>query len=366
MSIEPEILNIDKAVQALVQPINPNPAFYAPYVSSDLSASSGLSLSNVARLEDKTQKAGRAYGALVIPPEEVLGARNCAKIRQTRHKILEAISNNRNAILLRADNIVLEGKFEDITSIIDRKPTNNQSCINFVFENQRTLSAPFCEEAARATRCRVILVDDSLIPSAVLCGRIMDLIDAHFGDASIQHRPQFIAQLEDIIRRQPLDRGIVDRVIDPGSGLEFYPVPKGQTRWSDYAKKLPRSSKAYTRDPIGFLLNQYSLYLERGLLYSGHIKHSDKDLYDSIRMSCGISKRFRSLDEFFAHHDILTSADLSNPPQEKRHRAKTILDINIALAGRKAVLGQVVTHQKRGMSPARMPARMRLMTNDPE
>jgi hypothetical protein len=75
------------------------------------------------------------------------------------------------------------------------------------------------------------------------------------------------------------------------------------------------------------------------------------------------SGRYQNVDEFFALNDILIAADLANPSPEKRTRVSTIIDLSATLAGRKAVLGHVATHGKKGT--ARRAERSRLSGFDP-
>ena len=193
----------------------------------------------------------------------------------------------------------------------------------------------------------------------------MNLLDAHFEDVDPCRRAVFMTQLEGIIRQVPLESA-ARRIIDPGSGLEFYPVARDRIKWADFAAGLPRPSKTYSRNPAGFLLDQYGHYIDAGLLYSGHLQQSDQQLYSSIRMHCVGSPEFSNADEFYAHHGILTAADLSNPSADNIARVNTIIDINVALAGRKAILGQIATHGKRtGSRALRRPGTTPIMTLQP-
>jgi hypothetical protein len=257
----------------------------------------------------------------------------------------DALLRKRNAIILDADHLVTDQENRQVIEFLNEPASRGLGYLNLVFRRRDTLSAPFVEEAARKNRCRRILVRNSPTRDAVLCGDIMNLLDAQFGDVNVGRRAEFMLKLEALVQKASLE-GATDRLIEPLSRLEFYPVPRDGIGWPEFAAAQSR----YTRDPCGFLLQQFERYIECGLLYSGHIRTAHRELYDAVRFSAVHTRRFETIDKFFVAHDILVAADLADPSSAKMLRAKTVLDINVALAGRRAVLGHVATHGKRSLA----------------
>lgn len=260
-------------------------------------------------------------------------------------KLREALLQRRNAIILDADHLVTDSRNSQVIEFLDEEASKGVGYLNLVFRRRDTLSAPFVEEAARKNRCRRILVSNSPTRDAVLCGDIMNLLDAQFGDVDVARRAEFMLKLEALVQKAALD-GTADRIIEPLSRLEFYPVPQDGVGWPEFAA----TQRRYSRDPCKFLLVQFERYIECGLLYSGHIRTAHRELYDAVRFSAVHSGGFETVDEFFIENDILIAADLADPSTAKAQRAKTLLDINVALAGRRAVLGHITTHGKRSLA----------------
>src|SRR5580704_12299745 len=231
MAIEPAVWPVIEAVQALRQPVDHTPTFFAPDRRGD-----------VAELENEAMVAARTADACVVT------AADLGQVAAARDKIAHALAQQRYTIILSADPIVVEPQYQEITAILDRKQPKRVGFLSAVFENKDTFSANYFNEPAREKRCRLILVKNAPARDAVLAGSIMNLLDAHFGDVDVGRRAEFMTQLEELIRRGPLQgaAAALERVTDPISGLEFYPVPKGGRDWKSYTASLPRSSKTYS------------------------------------------------------------------------------------------------------------------------
>jgi hypothetical protein len=332
MLAQPEVYLVPQAVQALCRPQDHKPTSFAPELPNDFD-----------RLDHETRYAVGRSGALL------LNNISCKQITWAYGRIAEAFSEERNTVILSADAIVCDPAFSEIAELLDRKPKNGRGYLNLVFTNKEVLSSNYFKERQRVSRWRFILVKAAPSPEAVLRCQIMSLLDAHFGDAPEQQRAEFLRQLEDIVR-EPLVTEVIagaPSIVEPKSGLRFYPVAKDNLKWLTYAEDLPRATRHRSRDPGSFLLEQYKQYHKAGLLYSGHIRRADRGLYDSIRMSCRHSKDFRNAEEFFASNNILTATDLANPSSDKIDRVRTILDVNLALTGPKAVLAKASGHLTR-------------------
>ncbi|MEJ0076836.1 MAG: hypothetical protein WDO17_15570 [Alphaproteobacteria bacterium] len=321
-----EVMPVPDAVKALVQPPDHNTGYFAP-VASDMQA--------IKPLEARAMRAQREHNATVVMGDAVEA--HSDKVVA----VLQALSRQGNAIILYADCLVRNSP--QIIETIDEHAAGSAGYLNLVFREKDIFSAPYFHEAVGRNRCRQILVAPTLY--AAMCGNIMNLVDAHFGDVDAGRRAEFQAKLARLVQGATLD-WTSDRVIEPRSGLEFYPVPEGGQPWPEFAATLPR----YSRDPCGFLLERFDRYIECGLLYSGHLRHAHRELYDAIRFSSVNSLGFDNVDAFFAHHGILIAADLADPALAKKQRVETILDINTALAGRRAVLGHAATHGKRSLA----------------
>jgi hypothetical protein len=329
---QPEVYPFSRAVELLCKPLDHIPTSIAPESADDFHVLNSMSYSAVAH-----------SGALVltgIAPADIPAARD---------RITEALAQDRNTIILGADPIVLDPQYGDIAAVLDRKPKNRQGYANLVFKQSEALSSNFFKEPKRENRWRRILLKPSLTPDAALRCQIMNLVDAHFGDTPQERRWAFLKQLEELVR-QPVAMqggGKGMSVIEPLSGLTFYPVPRDRIGWRDYAKTLPRAGRYRSREPGAFLLDQYSPYHQAGLLYSGHIRYADRELYDAIRMFCRSSQQYADADDFFRRHDILTAADLADPSPGMEGRVRTVIEVNLALSGHKAVLAQASGHATR-------------------
>jgi hypothetical protein len=335
---QPEVYLFSQAVEVLCKPPDHIPTSIAPELVDDFDVLHSMSYS-----------AGEQSGALVLPGIEPVD------IPAAKHRITEALAQDRNTIILAADPIVFDPQYSDIAAILDRKPKNRQGYVNLLFRRSEALSSNFFKEPRRENHWRRILVKTSQTPDAALRCKIMNLVEAHFGDAPQERRWAFLKQLEEIVRKPFATEGADDliSVIEPVSGLNFYPVPRDRIVWRDYAKTLPRAGRYRSREPGAFLLDQYSPYHQAGLLYSGHLRYADRGLYDAIRMFCRSSQQYADADEFFRRNNILTAADLAEPSSEIESRVRTIIEINMALGGHKAVLTQAFGHATRRLMTQR-------------
>ena len=342
---QPEIYPFSQAVEALCNPPDRIPTSIAPEFVDDFDALNSLS-----------RHAAEQSGALLLPGIAPLD------IPAAKHRIAEALAEDRNTIILAADPIVFDPRYGDIAEILDRKPKNRQGYVNLLFRRSEALSSNFFKEPRRENHWRRILVKTTQTPDAALRCKIMNLVEAHFGDTPQERRWAFLKQLEELVQRPFATQGNDKRisVVEPLSGLTFYPVPRDRTGWRDYAKTLPRAGRYRSREPGAFLLDQYSPYLQAGLLYSGHIRYADRELYDAIRMFCRSSDQYADADDFFRRNNILTAADLAEPSSDMESRVRTIIEINLALSGHKAVLAQASGHATR-----RLKARTRPFNRDP-
>jgi hypothetical protein len=335
---QPEVYFVPQAVEALCKPPDHIPTSFAPESVDDFDA-----------LHYQSRRAAEQSGAFLVPRIEP------ADIPAAKDRIAEALAHERNTIILSADPIVFDPQYGEIAALLDKKPKNSQGYLNLLFKNRGALSSDFFKEPRREKRWRLILVKAYQTPDAALRCKIMNLVDAHFGDTSQERRSAFLRQLEEIIRKPFTTQGADQllSVIDPLSGLDFYPVPRDRIGWRDYAKTLPRAGRYRSREPGAFLLEQYTQYHQAGLLYSGHIRYADRELYDAIRMFCRSSEQYADADEFFRRNNILTAADLADPTPEIESRARTIIEINLALSGHKAVLTQASGHATRRLRTQR-------------
>lgn len=327
MGTEPALLPVPVAVRTLVEPPDHNTGYFAPALSTGQA---------IEPLEAPAYRAQSQATAVVTTGDAVEASATALAA------VLQGLSQKRNAIILYADHLVTDGKNRQIIESIDERASERVGFLNLVFRRRDTLSSPYVEEAARRNACRRILVSNTPTRDAVLCGTIMNLIDAHFGDLDVRRRAEFMLRLEQVIQDATL-HWTADRIIEPLSGLEFYPVTKDGVGWRDFAV----TQRRYSRDPCKFLVEQFQHYIQFGLLYSGHLRHAHRELYDAVRFSAVHSRGFSSVDAFFAANQILIAADLADPSPPNIRRVKTILAINVALAGQRAVLGHVVTHGKR-------------------
>jgi hypothetical protein len=325
MTLQPQEFFASQAIQVVCQPGGYNPISYALAPER---------LSDFAALKRQVVQAARKSDVVVVPN---------IKLPAAREQIASALDGNKSTVILSADDIVSHPEqYREIASIIDRKPNNRAGSVSLLFEESKTFSENYFSEPRRKEHWRLLLVKNELPRSTALTVQIMNLLDTHFEGVDAARRTEFLWQLERLVRRTPFAADQPpDFVIDPVSGLRFYPTPKEAVQWVDYAATLPRSSKYYSRDPGAFLFDQYGDYHRSGLLYTGHIRRADPKLYDSIRMFAQSSADYLNADDFFVRNGILTAADLANPSPEKSSRVKAVLDINVALAGRQAVLAQV-------------------------
>ena len=323
MSLQPAILSLPDALHALVQPPEHSLTFFAP----------GFSREDIVPLKLEAERASKKSSHIVVLDEHLWAAPQAAGI-------VRSLSDETNTILLSADHIVTDGRYRQVLEVIDEKSKRNVGCFSLLFDKKDTFSAKYFEEPALQDRCRSFVVAQAPTRDAVLCARIMDLIDAQFGDLDGGRRVEFTRGLEDIIRGA---YGTAGRVFE--SGLEFYPVPRDGLSWQQFVERqnLPR----YGRDPCGWMLDQYSDYIDVGLLYSGHLQTSDKQLYDSVRLRCFHSTKWKDADAFFRANGILTAADLAKPAPGLESQVTRIINISSALAGRKTVLGRVATQRAR-------------------
>ena len=324
---EPAFLPIADAFKALLQPPDHMTGYFAP-------------INPMRRLfEPLEAPVCQAPNAMIVSGEEI--EKSAPKLFALR----EALQQERNGIIIDADHLVTDSNCRQVIEFLDEQAATGVGYLNLVLRRPDTLSAPFIEEAARKNRCRRILVSNSPTRDAILCADIMNLLDAEFGELDVARRARFVLQLESLVQKAALE-GTADRIIEPLSRLEFYPVPQDGVGWPEFAATQPR----YSRDPCKFLLVQFERYIECGLLYSGHIRTAHRELYDAVRFAAVHAHGFETVDKFFTKHDILVAADLANPPRAKLQRAKTLLDINVALGGRRAVLGHAATHGKRSLT----------------
>ncbi|MEA2821186.1 MAG: hypothetical protein QOJ86_3190 [Bradyrhizobium sp.] len=335
--IEQKVLGVPDAVLQVFKPNSPSLAYYAPMANG----------AGIAELENQVaQRAPSVSDTRVVR----VGSLHPSQI-------LDAISAQPKTILLSADP-VLTGRsgFQEITKHFEDILTSSRYHVSLLLAEKATLARPFVRDSVRNEQGEVILVKGHVIKDTLLCNRIMNLLDTHFGSVDSSSRTAFNSQLEVLLRHAPSD-GLKDFVIDPQSGLRFYPVAKDHIDWAAYAEGLPRPSKTYSRNPAAFLLEQYSDYIQAGLLYSGHLHIVDPKLYNSLRKWCVGSRTFQSIDEFFGHHNILTSADLTSPSPDVAARVATVKAVNLVLAGQKAVEGQLATHRHRRNTPRAIESR---------
>ena len=330
MGIATQTLPIEAAVAALFQPNDLIPEFYASSVPGE---------NFIGRLELEIQHHPKHSEAIIVAASELLGRR----AQSCETTIVNGLRNRRPTIISGADELYVGNCFP----LVDKCLKIGLNAPRLLLRDTRLLERSYFRKLSAPPSHRVFLVENSNPEDFLQVKLIMDLVDAEFGTITDFKRLRFAQSLQKIVKSNSIANDTVDHYVDPSSGLAFYPIPKGGLKWVKHAATLPRSSRSYSRDPIGFLMEQYASYVECGVLYSAHILRSDSDLYGSIMSSVRRTKIYPTFDDFCQRNGILTSVDLNKPESELSIGAKTIIKANIALAGRKAVLGQIASRATR-------------------
>ena len=178
--------------------------------------------------------------------------------------------------------------------------------------------------------------------------RILALVDMFGGLAYPDQRQRLAEQLNLAI---PHDLDLLAftpaNILDPETGLRFYPVGRTGVPWRQYARTLPRPTGGYSRDPFGYLCTEYADYIAAGRLYTGHVRHVDPALYSAVFSQPDLRARADTMDDVFRAAGILTGSDIANPAPALAGRAAFIRKVNLALAKRTLVEKYLTTLQKR-------------------
>ena len=178
--------------------------------------------------------------------------------------------------------------------------------------------------------------------------RILDLVDRFGGLARPGARADLVNDIATLIGQDPAVLAYTPiYLIDPVSGLRFYPVGKSRVLWPDHAKTLPGPNWKNRRDPLGYVLQEYEPYIEAGLLYSGHLKQADRNLYNALWSQPELQANKRRVEDALRAHGILTSRDLADPAPGMEARIDLLKQIDLALGKQRLVQKYLLTARKR-------------------
>ncbi|MCB1538044.1 MAG: hypothetical protein H6865_02395 [Rhodospirillales bacterium] len=166
--------------------------------------------------------------------------------------------------------------------------------------------------------------------------RILDLIEM-FGGLADPARRDELAQWLDMVVASDVDllAHTPEYVIHPETGLRFYPVGRRKLLWRDHARTLPHTGGfTGSRDPFGFLCAEYDDYIRAGLLYTGHLKHVDRALHDTLFSQPGLRDDPEGVLGVLRRKGILTARDLRQPDAENADRVAFVKKVNLVLAKR--------------------------------
>ena len=125
------VLPVADALQTLFDPDPAWPTCFAP----------GLGQADFTEFETRAVRAvsNKRADALVIDRIPVLRA----GVRETQELIVNSLSQKRNTVIIPADSMIIDRKYQDIIKNIDNIPSENVKFLKFVLRNRETFSNIF-------------------------------------------------------------------------------------------------------------------------------------------------------------------------------------------------------------------------------
>lgn len=132
----------------------------------------------------------------------------------------------------------------------------------------------------------------------------------------------------DLFDIEPVQIEVEDRgnASTPCTRMIDLPPPSPKERYIE-RKRAMEKQRGSSVTPLDVLHDEYGVYIQRGLLYSGFLQSGDPTLYATLRRMA--QREDKKLSEFFEEHGVVTSRsliDLEKGSEEDQERARLIRD----------------------------------------